>query len=248
MFVFICIKNLGFYPSAMSTTDDLLAEIFAGLPAALYAEFEEWLRQSRRFQAFATVYRAKIRAKLRNARDAGGLLDVRAELATAARLLREERFSLEYEAYAAAKQRGPDFTVTYKTHTRFNVEVRRVRAVEATDGDDEAHAARLMAVLLDKVGQMPPSIVNLLWLIADAETTEADLIRAATTLRQLAERKTEEFFTRRGFESAADYLGRYRRLSGVVLPQSEEMIIWLNPLARHPAPADIVTALRRLGA
>ncbi len=229
----------------MSALDPLLDEIFDSHQTALSVEFEGWLRQSRRFQAFATVYRAKIRAKLRNARDDNSLQDVRAELAAAALLLREERFTLEYETYAAARQRGPDFTVTFKTHTRFNVEVRRLRSVELDDGDS---AARLMAVLLDKVGQMPPSIVNLLWLIADAPTTEADLIRATTTLRQLAERKSEEFFTRRGFDSAADYLSRYRRLSGVILPQSEELTIWLNPLARHPAPPDMVTVLRRLGA
>lgn len=229
----------------MSALDPLLDEIFDSHQTALSVEFEGWLRQSRRFQAFATVYRAKIRAKLRNARDDNSLQDVRAELAAAALLLREERFTLEYETYAAARQRGPDFTVTFKTHTRFNVEVRQLRSVELDDGDS---AARLMAVLLDKVGQMPPSIVNLLWLIADAPTTEADLIRATTTLRQLAERKSEEFFTRRGFDSAADYLSRYRRLSGVILPQSEELTIWLNPLARHPAPPDMVTVLRRLGA
>lgn len=231
----------------MASFDALLDEIFDGRRTALAVEFEAWLRQSRRFQAFATTYRAKIRAKLRNAQDEGSLLDVRAELAAAAQLLRDERFTLEYETYAAVKQRGPDFTVTFRTHTRFNVEIRRLRAVELADGDEEAGAARLMSVLLDKVGQMPPSIVNFLWLWAGPETSEPDLIRAATTLRQLAERKTEELFTRRGFESAADFLGRYRRLSGVMMPQSEEIILWLNPVARHPAPPDLVNALRRLG-
>src|SRR5690349_18653023 len=101
----------------MTALDDLLNDIFDGKKSALYAEFEGWLKGSRRFKAFATLYRAKIRAKLKNVRDEGGMKDVRAEIATAALLLHEERFTLEYEKYAALKQRGPDFTVTFKTHT-----------------------------------------------------------------------------------------------------------------------------------
>jgi hypothetical protein len=230
------------------TRDELLDYIFDGQKPELYPDFEGWLRGSRRFAAFAETYRGKIRAKLKNARDEGGLKDVRAELAIAALLLREERFTLEYEQYAAAKQRGPDFTVTFKTHTPFNVEVRRMRGVELDEGDIEAHTGKLMAVLGDKVGQMPPSIINLLWLLAGQEIPEADLIRATTTLRQLAEGKAEAFFTRRGFESAADFLKRYQRLSGIVLRQSGENAVWLNPLARHKTPPEIVTAIKRLGA
>ena len=173
--------------------------------------------------------------------------DLRAELETAALLLREERFTLEYETYAASKQRGPDFTVTFKTHTPFNVEVRRIRSVELDEDDTEARLSKLMAVLCDKVGQMPPSIVNLLWLTAERQISEADLTRAAVTLRQLAERKAEDFFTRRGFESAADFLKQYRRLSGIVLRQSGKNMLWHNSLARHAVPREIVTAIQRLG-
>ncbi len=231
----------------MTTLDDLLDDIFDGKRPALYPEFEGWVRGSRRFRAFAIDYRGKIRAKLKNVRDEGGMRDLRAELETAALLLREERFTLEYEKYAASKQRGPDFTVTFKTHTPFNVEVRRIRSIELDDGDPEARIGKLMAVLCDKVGQMPPSIVNLLWLISEREISEADLTRAAMTLRQLAEHKAEDFFTRRGFESAADFLKQYRQLSGIVLRQSGENVLWLNSLARHKAPPEIVTAIRRLG-
>jgi hypothetical protein len=231
----------------MATLDDLLDYLFDGRRPALYLELEGWLRGSRRFQAFVTTYRDKIRAKLRNARDEAGLQDLRAELETAALLLRDDRFALEYETYAASKQRGPDFTVTFRTHTPFNVEVRRVRGVELDD-DAEARAGKLVTVLCDKVGQMPPSIINLLWLIVEADVTEADVAQAAGTLRQLAERKVEAFFTRRGFESAADFLRQYSRLSGVVARQPGEPVFWLNPLARHKAPPELVTALRRLAA
>jgi len=230
----------------MAPLDDLLDDIFDGKRPPLYPEFEGWVRGSRRFKAFAVRYRGKIRAKLKNARDEGGLSDVRAELETAARLLRDDRFTLEYEKYAASRQRGPDFTVTFKTHTPFNVEVRRVRSLELNAEDAEARTAKLMAVLCDKVGQMPPGIVNLLWLIAEDDVSDTDLTRAATTLRQLAERKTEDFFMRRGFESAAHFLKQYRLLSGIVLRQSGEHVFWLNSLARHKAPPEIVNAIQRL--
>lgn len=232
----------------MGAIDDLLHEIFDGKKPALYGEFEGWVRGSRRFKAFATDYRTKIRTKLRNARDEAGLLDLRAELETAALLLREDRFTLEYEKYAALKQRGPDFTVTFKTHTPFNVEVRRVRAVELDDGDAEARTTKLIAVLCDKAGQMPSGIVNLLWLTAERDLSEADLNHAASTLRQLAERKVEEFFTRRGFESAAGFLKQYRQLSAIVLRKPGTHVLWLNSLARHKAPPEIMTAIQRLAA
>ncbi|MCC6612905.1 MAG: hypothetical protein IT320_05455 [Anaerolineae bacterium] len=230
----------------MSALDDLLNHIFDGKTPPLRAEFDGWLRDSRRFRAFATTYRDKIRAKLKNARDEGGRLDVRAELETAALLLREERFALEYEKYAASKQRGPDFTVTFKTHTPFNVEVRRMRPLELEGDEADARLAKLMAVLCDKVGQMPPSIVNLLWLVAERDLSEEDVTNAANTLRQLAERKVELFFTQRGFESAAAFLRAYQHLSGVVICQADVIAVWLNPLARHKTPPDIVTAIRRL--
>lgn len=231
----------------MSAIDDLLNAIFDDQKPAFYPEFAAWVRGSRRFRAFASAHHSKIRTKLKHVNGEEGLLAVRAELETAALLLREERFTLEYEKYAAAKQRGPDFTVTFKTHTPFNVEVRRIRSLEVNDADADARLRKLMAVLCDKAGQMPPSIVNLLWLTAEDNIPEADLSRAATTLRQLAERKAEDFFTRQGYSSAADFLRQYQRLSGIVLRQAGAPVLWQNPLARHKIPPPIAAALQRLG-
>lgn len=231
--------------AAMTPLDELLDDIFDGKKPAFYPEFEGWIKGSRRFKAFAVAYRAKIRTKLKQVRDEGGMNDLRAELETAALLLREDRFTIEYEKYAASKQRAPDFTVTFKTHTPFNVEVRRIRGVEIDDGDTEARLVKLRAVLCDKVGQMPPSIVNLLWLTAERDISGADVTHAVITLRQLAERKTEEFFTRRGFESAAEFLKQYRQLSGIVLHQPGANVLWLNALARHKVPPEIAAAIQR---
>ena len=228
----------------MPTLDNLLDEIFDDRPAALRGEFGGWARRSRRFAAFAGAYHSKIRAKLRHATDDDSRRDLRAELETAALLLRDERFSVEYEKYAAAKQRGPDFTVTFKTHTPFNVEVRRLRAV--ADEDEAARAARLVYVLGDKVRQMPPSIVNLLWLSVDGVLAVDEVNAAAAALRQQAEGKDDAFFARRGFVGAADFLARYQRLSGVVLRSPGDIALWPNPTARHKLRPDIATALTRL--
>ncbi len=103
-----------------------------------------------------------------------------------------------------------------------------------------------MAVVCDKVKQMPPSIVNLLWLTTEDALSEADLIGAAVTLRELAEGKVEDFFTRRGFASAADFLKQYRQLSGIVLHQAGGNAVWINALARHKTPPAVVTAIQRL--
>lgn len=230
----------------MSDIDDLLNDIFDSPDSPLYAEFEGWVRGSRRFRAFAATYRAKIRAKLKNARHEGGLDDLRVELETATLLLREERFTLEYEKYAALRQRSPDFSVTFKSHTPFNVEVRRIRAGESDGEDAAARANKVMGVLADKVGQMPPGIVNLLWLVPDVGISADDVAGAAATLRRLAERKDDETFTRRGFASAADFLRQYARLSAVVLRHPAGNDLWLNPNARHPVPTEIVTAIRRI--
>jgi hypothetical protein len=81
-------------------------------------------------------------------------------------------------------------------------------------------------------------------LAAEYEISEDDLLSAAVRVRQLAESKAEDFFTRRGYESAADFLKHYRRLSGVVLRHTDGHVLWLNTVARHPVPPQIVTAIR----
>ena len=217
----------------MSPFDALLNDIFGASHPELRAEFEGWVRESRRYKAFAEAHRSKIRAKLKNAPADGGILDVRAELHTAALLLREPSFTLEYEKYLSSRQRGPDFTVTFKTHTPFNVEVRRYRPRDSADPSGEI--PKLAAVIRDKSGQMPPSIVNVLWLIPETPLTDADLTAAAALLREKANQA-----------GGSDFLKQYTRLSGIVLRAPDALTLWLNPLARHKPPPDLVSTLRRL--
>ncbi|MDX2138959.1 MAG: hypothetical protein SF123_12785 [Chloroflexota bacterium] len=230
----------------MAVVDELLSHIFENKQHALYPDFAGWVRGSRRFKAFAIVYRDKIRSKLRNAPDEHGIQDVRAELETAVLLLREERFTLEYEHYAATKQRGPDFTITFKTHTTFNIEVRRIRDTEVDTDDENTRIGKLMAVVCDKVGQMPPAIVNALWLAAERALPEPVLLHATIGLRQLAESKNEAFFTKRGFASAYAFLKQYQHLSGIVVKHETQPAFWENPIARHAIPTDIKNVLHHL--
>lgn len=230
----------------MNPTDELLAFILAGTPPSFSDEFEEWVRGSRRFKAFADEYRTKIRAKVKTATGESAIKDLRAELEAAILLLREERFTVKYETYAASKQRGPDFTVTYKTHTPFNVEVRRIRSVEREQNDDSANVTKLMAVLCEKVGQMPPGIVNVLWLTGEGSVSQEELQTGVVTLQKMAELPAHDFFMRRGFRSAGDFSKQVQRLSGIVLRSALSNPVWQNKNARHPLPRAIMTSLERL--
>jgi hypothetical protein len=228
----------------------LLDDLFDGAQPALYAEMAGWLRESRRFRTFVEAYRSKIRAKLRHAPDEQRLHDVRAELAVAALLLRDARFGLAYETYAAHKQRGPDFSAAFRVHTRFNIEVRRIRRAEPRTPDRDAPITpqrRLMAVLGDKIGQMPPGAINLLWLAADEALAVSEIAQAAAALRRPGAQGDAAAFADWGSRHAADFVKHDRQLSGVVLcwPGSA-LALWPNPAARHPAPPELVHALQRL--
>src|SRR5690349_11481832 len=110
-----------------ATTGDLLPYIFSNTRLPLAAQFAQWVQASPRFRTFAETYRDKIRKKVRGIMEVEGYGDLQAELATAFFLVQERRFMVEYEKYGTGKQRGPDFSVTYKTHIRFDVEVTRLR-------------------------------------------------------------------------------------------------------------------------
>lgn len=228
----------------MSSVDELLTYIFDGKTPN--SDFVAWVKSSRNFKAFAITYQSKIKNKLKNARDEGSITDVYLELATAELLLREPRFTLEYEKNAALRQRAPDFTVTFKTHTPFNLEVRRIRTTELDESENDALGKKLIAVLCDKVGQMPPSIVNFLLLVTENEITEAELNRAVSALRHRAESKDEAFFKRRGFETPAAFLKQYSQLSSIILRHPAQSFIWINNMARHKPSPEIVLALQRL--
>lgn len=227
---------------------DLLAYIFTNPRLPLAVQFAHWVEASPRFRAFAEVNRDKIRKKVRGITEAEGYRDLQAELATACFLVPERRFLVEYEKYGVGKQRGPDFSVTYKTHIRFDVEVTRLRGNQAGVAVEPGKVVNALCV---KLKQLAPSMINILVLTVDdaghGEDDAASGLRSAVAmLQERAERKDEEFFTRRGFLGARDFLRQYGRLSAVRLVTPDApTVLWLQPQARHPLPPDLAALMRR---
>lgn len=230
---------------------DLLPYIFTNTRLPLAVQFAQWVQASPRFRAFSETYRDKIRKKVRGITEAEGYRDLQAELSTAFFLVQERRFMVEYEKYGMGKQRGPDFSVTYKTHTRFDLEVTRLR-VAVIAGPEPGKLANTLCV---KLAQLPPSMINVLVLAVDDALPDGDgpstssgqaLESGLRLLQERAESKDDEFFTRRGFLNARDFLKHYSRLSAIRLTMpNAPPVLRLQPQARHPLPHDLATILRR---
>jgi hypothetical protein len=235
-------------PMPTMPSSDLVSYIFTNMRLPLAVQFDAWVQASPRFRAFAETHRDKIRKKVRGITEAEGYRDLQAELATAYFLVPERRFVVEYEKYGVGKQRGPDFSVTYKTHIRFDVEVTRLRGGQAGTA---VEPGKLVNTLCVKLQQLPPSMINVLVLAADDASYGGDELSSGleTGLRLLqerAERKDDEFFTRRGFLGARDFLRHYGRLSAIrlVTPDAPP-VLRLQPQGRHPLQPDLATLLRR---
>ncbi len=222
---------------------ELLQHIFEGRSDSLTANFELWVKSSRRFKTFAEMYRDKIRKKHRLASTDDHIKDLQFELEIAYWLLQDSRFEVEYEALAASKQRGPDFTVKFRVNTVFNVEATRIHTGDSSQPDSIVQ--KLMNAICEKAGQMPSARINLLVLGMDGNIGSDDLVAATNGLRTLAERKDDAYFTRRGYENAGAFLKQFRRLSGIAA-KNPQTVMWLNALAKHPIPNEMVNALRRL--
>jgi hypothetical protein len=226
--------------------DELVDHLFDADRSPLAAEVGPWLVASPRFRVFAETYRDKIRKKARGVRDDESRRDFAFELAVAVRLLKERRFALEYEPYGVDK-RAPDFRVTFRSGLRFNVEVRRLRR-QAPTTDAPTDTAPLIRAVSDKLGQLPPAMINVLVIGTDGPASAAEALAPAMLwLQDRAARKDELFFQQRGFTGARDFSRHYQRLSGALwlargldAPQAS---LWRNPQARHPLPADLSRAL-----
>jgi hypothetical protein len=222
---------------------DLLPYLFTNPRLPLALQVAHWVEGSPRFRAFAETYRDKIRKKVRGITEAEGYGDLQAELAAAYFLVQEPRFLVEYEGYGVGRQRAPDFSVTYKTHLRFDVEVTRLRGGRAAAPPEPG---KLFNTLCAKLEQLPPSMINILVLSADDAAYGADdLASGLRLLQERAGRKDDDFFTRRGFLGARDFLKRYSRLSAIrLVTPGAPPLLRLQPQARHPLPPALATLLR----
>jgi hypothetical protein len=231
-------------------TDELQTYIFDGQPNLLAQPMATWLASSRRFTAFVTTFRDKIRKKLRALQDHESLLDLWLELETAFLLLQERPLTLIYEPKHPGQGRCPDFAVSFTTSHTFMLEVTRLRA--EAPGQPPPAAPRLGDRLADticgKLGQLLPQHSNVLLVGVEALDLTADELRAAMfRIQQRAESSDASFFRRYRLRDRADFFQHYQRLSEILVRglsgQSAEPLVWINPQAKYPLPAKVRTVL-----
>ncbi|BDP41123.1 hypothetical protein DAETH_10920 [Deinococcus aetherius] len=226
--------------------DELVGLICGGEGHPLAPILRGWCESSRPWLAFAEAHAAKIRKKVRHASSGEDLGDLIAELAVAALLVRDRRFSVAYEPHRATGERGPDFGVTFRAHIPFFVEVARLRLPGGT-GDDLA-ALRLARVVGDKIEQLPPGAANLLAVALPPGAAGDDLMPAA--LRRLDGPPGQEEGS--PFPGVRAYARGRHRLSAVALcsltpgGQLVDVRLWLHPQARHPLHPEVARYLARV--
>ena len=220
--------------SSGTAVERLTERLFDGaVMDPLAVELAGWLAGSARFRAFAEANRDKIRKKLRGAPDAEARRDVRAELSVAHLLLADRRIELAFEAYGSTKG-GPDFTVTFRRHRSFNLEVTRPRGAPDTAG--------FGGPLLAKMRQLPPSVPNAVLVAIEGGAADAlDVAAATRSLRDRADAKDETFFTARGLKGSREFYERYLRLGGVMVwcesaAGDARAGLWSNRSARIALP------------
>lgn len=103
------------------------------------------------------------------------------------------------------------------------------------------------------LGQMLPGMVNVLALTTDNSThDELDLEQALTSLGERAANGDDQFFIKKRFKGAADFITQLERLSGIVLAgaffpvRSGPTVLWCNNKAKHPVPKNIGNLLQAM--
>jgi hypothetical protein len=216
---------------------DLLAYVFEGQAHRLSGTFMRWMETSSPFTVFVETYRDKIRKKIRVTRQPESILDLFGEFEVAYCLLNDRRLAVAYEPYASAKIRGPDFAVTYRANLLFNIEVARLRMEPAEEGevggiDLDRKEERIMRIMLDKLGQMRPGMVNLLVIHTHQELARSiDLDRLMHDLKTRVEGKDPAFYAASRYASPADFYRDFIHLGGILLWVAGAQP-WVNKQAR----------------
>jgi hypothetical protein len=225
-------------PNPSLTVARLVSFLLGDVEDPMADELARWLSDSGRFRTFVTQYRAKIRKKLRGARDHDARRDVRAELAVGRLLVTNRRIELAFEAYGSDGP-GPDFTVTLGSQ-RFNLEITRLRGDPADAGS---------GAVLSKLRQLPPTVPNgVILCIEGGDAGAYDIGGAVRALRARADAKDEELFTARGFAGTRGFYERFLRLGSVVVwaeggSGERRASAWANPSARTPMPQKALRAV-----
>jgi hypothetical protein len=226
-------------PRWSKKTDELVRYVAANCRPGLQSELGRWLEDGSRFRAFVAADQDKIRKKLVTT-DEETRQDVRAELLVAQLLLRDRRFAVAFETYGAQRL-GPDYTVSYRTNLRFNLEVTRLRAPEATPD-------KMANVIAGKLRQLPVDLPNALVIVTRDIALDRDSLASALRLLKVAsDRKDDAFFVHDGLKDARDFSKRYVRLGGVFVVNEAgpppRAIFSANREARRPLPAEAVAGL-----
>lgn len=236
------------YNAPVTKQADLLTYLFEGQPHTLSGTLGQWMEVSVRFTDFVEIYRDKVRKKIRNIREAETFLDLRGELEIAYCLLADRRLSVEYEPYASAGRRGPDFAVTYRSNLIFNIEVARIRVEKSGTGaiDIGRKEERIVRILMDKLGQMQPGMANLLVIHTEQEVTRLiDLGRLMQDLKIRVERKDPAFYAASRYTNPADFYKDFLHLSAILLWTAEAQP-WVNKQARPVLAAKVLRLVSSL--
>jgi competence CoiA-like predicted nuclease len=218
----------------MTKQADLIAYIFKGQPHLLSGALQQWMESSSRFTTFVETYRDKIRKKIRVIREPESALDLHGELEVAYCLLNDRRLAVEYEPYASAKRRSPDFAVTYRDNLVFNIEVARIRVEENEIGEIDLprKEERILRILLDKLEQMQPGMANLLVIHTREELARSiDLDRFMQEVKTRVEGKDPAFYAISRYAKPAAFYKDFLHLSGILF-WSAEAQLWVNKQAR----------------
>jgi hypothetical protein len=107
-------------------------------------------------------------------------------------------------------------------------------------------SGKLTNTVCNKVGQMPPGMINILVIAPDGDgVDELDVAQTMKSLKGRAERKDDLFFARRGCVGAREFIKQYQQLSGILLRRpGERPQLWVNAQAKHPIPVEIRTILQ----
>ena len=234
------------YNTGVTKQTDLIDDLFEAQPHLLSGALLQWMEASSRFTAFVDTYRDKIRKKIRLAREPEGVLDLRGELEIAYCLLNDRRLAVAYEPYASTKRRGPDFAVTYRANLVFNIEVARIRGELSGVGDLPRKEARILRILLDKLGQMQPGMANLLVIHTGEELARAiDLGRLMQEVKTRAEKKAPSFYAASRYSGPAAFYKDFLLLSGILLWAAGAQL-WVNKQARPRLAAEVLRLVSSL--
>ena len=242
------------YNTDMTKQADLIAYLFDDHPPPPSSRLTQWMESSPRFTIFVDTYRDKVRKKIRLTPEWESFLDLLGELQVAYCLLNDRRLAVAYEPYVSAKNRSPDFAVTYRDNLVFNIEVARMRVKrDGMDNDSilnridftqkEEH---LQYILLNKLGQMQPGMANLLVIRTRKMLVEwIDLARFMQTVKSKAEAQDPTFYEHSGYRNPAAYYRAFLRLSGIVLWGTSTQD-WVNKQARPGLGVKIVNLVSSL--